>query len=109
MLLVNDVALACVAMDAQQLQAELHIEPAEQLVFFASWCATCKKHMTEEILAKSYFIAVFDEQSAADKAYRSFLGESKLERCIWDRDGSIAKAYGVKSVPVIRSQLRLAI
>jgi len=103
LLLVNEVALACVGMNAQQLQEQLTTEPAEQLVFFASWCASCKKHMTQEILAKSYFIAAFDEQLAAVKAYSAFLGESNLKRCIWDRDGSIAIAYGVKGLPVIRS------
>ena len=103
LLLVNDVALACAGMNAQELQEQLKSEAAEQLVFFASWCASCKKHMTQDTLNKSYFIAAFDEQSAADKAFRAFLGESNLKRCIWDRDGSIAAAYGVKGLPVIRS------
>ncbi|MDQ3231400.1 MAG: hypothetical protein M3Q07_06225 [Pseudobdellovibrionaceae bacterium] len=103
LLFVTDVALACVGMNAQQLQDKLKQEPAEQLVFFASWCASCKKHLTPESLKASYFIAVFDEQSAAEKAYSAFLGETNLKRCVWDQDGSIAAAYGVKSLPVVRA------
>lgn len=103
MLLVNDVALACEAMVNTQFQERLKKEPAAQLVFFASWCASCKKHLVKESLATSYFIAAFDEQSAAIKAYSSFMGESALHRCIWDKDGSIAAAYGVKALPLIKS------
>jgi hypothetical protein len=100
---VTDVALACQGMTAAGLQEQLRKEAAEQLVFFASWCASCKKHLTPDQVAGSYFIAVFDEEAAARKAFTAFLGESNLGRCVFDQDGSIAAAYGVKSVPVVRS------
>ncbi len=101
LLLMNDVALACEAMTHAQFQERLKKEPAAQLVFFASWCASCKKHMTTDYLANSYFIASFDEQSAAQKAFTAFLGEAGLKRCIFDQDGSIAAAYNVKSLPKV--------
>lgn len=103
LLLLTDVALGCETMTATQLQEKLKKEPAEQLVFFASWCASCKKHLTQDTLAKSYFVAVFDEQPAAVKAYSKFLGEQNLKRCIWDQDGSIAVAYGIKGLPVVKA------
>jgi hypothetical protein len=103
LLFVTDVALSCQVMTAKELQDLLRKEPAEQLVFFASWCASCKKHLTPAEAARSYFIAAFDEEAAARKAFTAFLGEAQLRRCIFDQDGSIAAAYGVKSLPVVRS------
>lgn len=104
-LLSASSALACAPMDKSQLQQRLIEKPAEQLVFFASWCSSCKEHMREDWAAKSYFLAVFDEQAAAEKAFRAFVGEKNLDRCIWDKDGSIAAFYGVKSLPALRSLL----
>ncbi len=101
LLLMNDIALACEAMTHAQFQEHLKKESATQLVFFASWCASCKKHMTMDDLAKSYFIASFDEQAAAQKAFSAFLGEAGMKRCIFDQDGSIAAAYNVKSLPKV--------
>lgn len=103
LLLLNDIALACEAMNYMAFQERLKNEPATQLVFFASWCASCKKHMTSEYLQTSYFIASFDEQAAAQKAFTAFLGESQLKRCVFDQDGSIAAAYGVKALPKVLS------
>jgi thiol-disulfide isomerase/thioredoxin len=101
LLLVTDVALACAPMTYAQFQEQFKKESAEELVFFASWCASCKKHLVTEALAKSYFIAAFDEQPAATKAFTAFLGAEQLKRCIFDQDGSIAAAYGVKSLPAV--------
>ena len=101
LLLVTDVALACAPMSLAQFQEQFKKEPAEELVFFASWCASCKKHLVREALAKTYFIASFDEQPAATKAFTVFLGDDQLKRCIFDQDGSIAAAYGVKSLPAV--------
>jgi thiol-disulfide isomerase/thioredoxin len=101
LLLVTDVALACAPMTYAQFQEQLKKEPAEELVFFASWCASCKKHLVPEQVAKSYFIASFDEEAAANKAFTAFLGKDALVRCIFDQDGSIAAAHGIKSLPAI--------
>jgi hypothetical protein len=103
LLFVTDVALACEAMTNVQFQERLKKEPAAQLVFFASWCASCKKHLVTENVPSSYFVAAFDEQSAAQKAFTAFLGEGQLKRCIFDQDGTIAAAYGVKSLPAVKS------
>lgn len=103
LLLVNDVALACEAMTNLQFQERLKQEQATQLVFFASWCASCKKHMKTDQLESSYFIASFDEQPAAQKAFSAFLGDAAMKRCIFDQDGSISAAYGVKSLPKVLS------
>ena len=53
--------------------------------------------------SKSFFIAVFDEPAAAEKAIRAVMGDEYLPRCIWDKDGSIAAFYAVKSLPALRS------
>lgn len=101
LLLVTDVALACAPMTLAQFQEQLKKEPAEELIFFASWCASCKKHLVPEQVAKSYFIATFDEEAAATKAFTAFLGKDALKRCIFDQDGSIAAAHGIKSLPAV--------
>jgi hypothetical protein len=101
LLFVTDVALACAPMTYAQFQEQLKKEPVEQLVFFASWCASCKKHLVPDQLAKSYFIASFDEEAAASKAFTAFLGSDSLKRCFFDQDGSIAAAHGVKSLPAV--------
>jgi hypothetical protein len=97
------VALACQPMNASELQDKLKRESVAQLVFFASWCSSCKQHLTEAYAAKSLFIASFDENQAATKAFRAFLGEAHRQLCIWDKDGSIAAHYAVKSLPALRA------
>ncbi|WP_141734547.1 TlpA family protein disulfide reductase [Oligoflexus tunisiensis] len=102
LLLSNDVALGCAGLTAAQLKDRLQKETVTQLVFFASWCASCKKHLKPESASTSLFIAVFDEQPAAQKAYTAFMGTEHQARCVWDQDGSIAAHYRIKRLPVVR-------
>ena len=97
------ISLACQPMNASELQDKLKREPVAQLVFFASWCSSCKEHLTPDYAAKSLFIAIFDENEAATKAFRAFLGEAHRQLCVWDKDGSIAAHYAVKSLPALRT------
>ncbi len=97
------VSLACQPMNASELQDKLKREPVAQLVFFASWCSSCKQHLTEAYAAKSLFIAIFDQNEAATKAFQAFLGEAHRQLCVWDKDGSIAAHYAVKSLPALRA------
>jgi thiol-disulfide isomerase/thioredoxin len=102
LLLTNDVALGCLGLTSAQLLERLRKENVTELVFFASWCASCKKHLTPDQAESRLFIAVFDEQAAAQKAFTTFMGDEHAARCIWDRDGSIAAYYSVKGLPVVR-------
>ena len=104
-LLPSPLALACAGTTAEQLQKKLQAEPVEQLVFFASWCLSCRIHLRPDLLKTSYFIAVFDEQKAADQAFKTVLGATNLSRCLWDQDGSIAEFYSVKSLPATRPMM----
>ena len=90
----------CPAADIGSLQLALKDKAAAEVNFFASWCASCKKHLSAAT-SSDVFIAVFDEKAAAEKVV-AHVAREPLPRCFWDQDGSIAKAYDVKGLPAQR-------
>ncbi|MCX6129181.1 MAG: hypothetical protein NTX25_08995 [Proteobacteria bacterium] len=92
-------AQACEPMNAEQLTERIKSTGAKDLVFFASWCSGCQVHIREAKLEQTLFIAVFDELDRARQALESLLGAKAQKLCIWDKDGSLAQTYAVKSLP----------
>ena len=70
------------------------------MVYFASWCQSCVSSITESDPSKDIYLAVFDEQEAANDALKYVLGNKTAHaRCIWDKSGEIAKSTGVSNLP----------
>ena len=93
----------CTPADAGTLRLALKDKAETELIFFASWCASCKKHLIEA-RSSDVLIAVFDEQAAAEKVVTQF-APLPSRRCYWDSDGTIATAYEVKGLPAQRKPL----
>ncbi len=92
----------CPPGDLKALAAWLEQKPAEELVFFASWCVSCKAHI-QGAKSGQILIASFDERSAAEKVVRHLTEEGDTPpRCLWDERNEIAERYGVKGIPATR-------
>lgn len=96
-------AESCPPLKIEGLKQQLAAKPASELIFFASWCLSCKKHL-ETLEAEKIYIASFDERAAANKIFEHFRGaQTAAPRCFWDEDGSISAFYEVKGLPAHRS------
>ncbi len=95
-------AETCPPAKIADLQKLLQEKPASELIFFASWCISCKEHL-QHPPPGSFFIASFDERAAANKVIDHFRGANEAPRCVWDEDGSITEHYQVKGLPATRS------
>ena len=94
-------SLACEAVDKQSFEKVLKEKPMKRVVFFASWCASCKKHLQTYSIVDSIFVAAFDEKEAATKAFKQIQGP--YSKCYFDAKGEIIKKYKVKGLPKIVS------
>jgi thiol-disulfide isomerase/thioredoxin len=59
------------------------------IVFFASWCLACRKHILESNPAQTVYVIAFDDLKAGQKALW----------CEGDQRGEIKRAYQVKQLP----------
>ncbi len=87
----------CLALRFEELEALLQHEPATQIIFFASWCGSCKKHFEDKTPKKRIFIATFDKKTAAESVMTKFQIQ---DSCYLD-DG-IAKRLSIQSLPQVR-------
>lgn len=93
-------AWACESATGEQVKEWLTKNPRQEVVFFASWCASCKSHMEEAKAAETVVIAVFDEKASAVKAYDAILSNKETRpACFFDKDGSVAKTFKVDGLP----------
>lgn len=83
--------------DAEFLQIA-SLKEQTPLIFFSSWCFDCKRSL-EQASIGNIAIAVFDTPS---KAQEAFDVTKSPAQCIFDRDGSIAKHFKIKSLPARR-------
>lgn len=95
-----EAAASCPEATFDQIKSALSGSGDVELVFFASWCASCKDHLTEKHAKNVVFIAAFDEQKRAEKVLDSFHVTS---RCFTSDD--TASALSVRSLPA-KSQFR---
>lgn len=65
-------AASCPEATFEQVKSALSGAGDVELVFFASWCASCKDHLLESHGKNVVFIAAFDEQKRAEKVLDSF-------------------------------------
>lgn len=95
---------SCPPLKIAALREQLREKPADELVFFASWCLSCKEHL-RQLDSQKVYIASSDEREAANKIFdhfRTSSSSSSSPRCYWDEDGSISAFYEVKGLPAKR-------
>lgn len=73
----------------------------KNLVFFSSWCGSCKTHLLKADLDSTIFIVAFDREDMAVSALNSLFPlplRTKIQ-CELDLAEEILKFYKVKSLP----------
>ena len=65
-----------------------------ELVFFASWCSSCKDSITKSYSTPVVFISVFDEKSDSERVLSHFVQNAT---CYFSKD--IEKNFGIKALP----------
>lgn len=88
---------ACTELSPALLDEIVKKEGEKKLVFFSSWCSTCKDHLRPDAPQNTMFIGVFDKVERAQSALNKFVPGRK---CYFD--SGVAKKLGVKVVPAER-------
>jgi thiol-disulfide isomerase/thioredoxin len=76
-------------------------EQEKNVIFFASWCSSCKEHMVKDY-KNPIFVASYDSLPAATAAFNS-LTEMKGKTCYFDLDNEIAEKMGAKGIPFLKT------
>ncbi len=88
-------ASICPVTTAADFKKAIADKGASEIVFFASWCLACKEHI-QKAGDKTVFVAVFDDEEKAEKAFTAVGGK---DSCYFDKSGDIAKQYDVTGLP----------
>ena len=91
---------SCPPATFQEISQTLKGAGETKLVFFASWCSSCKQHMENPDPEHTVFVAVFDEQARAEHILKSY---SVKSRCFYSDD--TAKFFDVRSLPAVKSHI----
>ena len=93
---VSTLGLAAVCENAtfDELKSKLKGKGELNLVFFASWCISCKPHLQAQHDSNVVFIAAFDEKPRAEKVLSSF---GLTNPCFIGDD--ITNSLGIRGVP----------
>ena len=83
----------CKRLDLPALLAHMRASPQKDVVFFATWCASCAQHLRPNA-KPAILVATFDAPEAVVYALRRM---QVRQPCLLD--GGAAKALGVRSVP----------
>ena len=67
------------------------------LIFFSSWCASCKPHLKSDLASNEILIVAFDEQKPAEKVLKNL---SITAPCFTSE--GITEELGIESVPNTR-------
>ncbi|MGE0174946.1 MAG: TlpA family protein disulfide reductase [Oligoflexales bacterium] len=90
-------AASCPRVSFEQLKAATRDLGKVKLVFFASWCVSCKPHLLEPHDKKTVFVAAFDEEQRAEKVLKAF----SVEGLCFTSDDT-AQKLGVTALPATR-------
>jgi len=93
--------VSCFDSTLGELEARIKQKNIKNLVFFASWCLSCKKHILEADIETTLFVVAFDKVDSAVSALNSLILPEKRKNvlCELDRTEKITKFYRVKSLP----------
>lgn len=93
-------AATCPQATFEELSKALAGSGDTKIIFFASWCSSCKEHLEKPQAANTIFVAAFDEPLRAEKVLQSF---NVSNRCFWSDD--VARHFNVRSLPATRSHV----
>ena len=65
-----------------------------EVVFFASWCSSCKDHLRQDFKGNVIFISIFDERSDSERVLNFFKPSAT---CYFSKE--IDKELKIKSLP----------
>ncbi len=90
----------CPILKPEGLRDLLGKNESVRLVFFSSWCGSCREHLTaiRQDEKQTYFIGTFDSQERVTQAVQTL--RKSLVRCYWDQEHKVAKFLGISEVPV---------
>ncbi|WP_141734385.1 hypothetical protein [Oligoflexus tunisiensis] len=93
----------CRAVDLKEFR-EATTQGPDRVVFFASWCSSCSRYVTPERVPDTIFVAAADDKAKAEKVLSLYLKDRAASAvCFLDKDESIAKAFGVRNLPMEKS------
>jgi hypothetical protein len=93
----------CRAVNLKEFREALAHGP-DRAVFFASWCSSCSQFITQDRIANTAFVAIADDKARAEKVLGTYLKDrAAAATCFFDKDESIAKAFGVRNLPFEKS------
>lgn len=81
----------------EELERYKNEEQRQQIVFFASWCGSCRKHITESDPKQTIYVIAYDEPKVAGSVLQALKPQADL--CLTDPKGLIREAFGVRSLP----------
>ena len=70
----------------------------DEIVFFASWCASCKPHLLSAT-TQSILISTLDTPTESEATLQALQINSKI-KCFIDEKGTIREKLGVKNLPM---------
>jgi hypothetical protein len=98
----------CRAVNLKEFR-EATVNGPDRVVFFASWCASCASFVTPDRIPNTIFVAAADEKAKAEKVLSTYLKDrAGAATCFLDKDDSVAKAFGVRNLPMERSLRELS-
>jgi hypothetical protein len=90
----SPLAAECPLITYDDLKTKLKGRGETEVIFFASWCASCIPHLKEKHTANTILVVAFDEKLRAEKVLNSF---SVGTTCFTSE--SAAEQLGVRSLP----------
>jgi thiol-disulfide isomerase/thioredoxin len=88
-------ALECKEATWSELKESQKDKGSTELVFFASWCSSCKESLSKTYATPVLFISVFDEKADSERVLKHFVKDAT---CYFSKD--IDKHFKVKTLPM---------
>jgi len=96
----DSAASFCRSANHQELVQLVQETGRNQLIFFASWCSSCRDHIIESDAKQVIYVVAYDDPAPATAALQALQPGADL--CLIDHDYSIRKALKVRSLPAKR-------
>ncbi|MFK7873699.1 MAG: TlpA family protein disulfide reductase [Oligoflexales bacterium] len=88
----------CFPIKVEQFERVAEQKKWKEVVFFASWCASCKPHLIQATSPRSVVIATYDTRQEAERVL-DFLGIQSTIPCFIDHDGKLREKFKIQSLP----------